>query len=289
MRRLARWLCLAFALAPLAAGGEIYQWTDEQGQIHFTQDLNQVPARHRSQAELRAMAPPEEGRLQTYSQPAAPAPAPTGAASRAGAAGREVRVAVARAGTGMIVNVLLDGAVAAPFLVDTGATDVLIPASLAKRLGIEAGPESRSKSYRTANGIVTQATVMLRSVDLGGAVVENVPASISPSMEIGLLGLSFFNHFTYHIDAAAGVLTLVPNGLAESGGILGGRSEAQWRAEYQELRARIEAVDQEYARKSTSKAREREHLEKQRAALLNDLALLDGEADRARVPMRWRD
>jgi hypothetical protein len=108
-------------------------------------------------------------------------------------------------------------------------------------------------------------------------------------MEIGLLGLSFFNHFTYHIDAAAGVLTLVPNDLAESGGILGGRSEAQWRAEYQDLRARLEAVDGESSRKSTSKSREIENLEQRRAALLNDLALLDGEADRARVPMRWRE
>jgi len=289
MLRLARWLCLALSFAPLAAAAEIYQWTDEQGRIHFTQDLNQVPARHRSQAELRAMAPHEAGRLQTYSQPAAPAPA--SAATRGGAAapGREVRVAVARAGTGMIVNVLLDGSITAPFLVDTGATDVLIPASLAKRLGIQAGPETRSKSYRTANGVVTQRTVMLRSVDLGGAVVENVPASISPSMEIGLLGLSFFNHFTYHIDAAAGVLTLVPNDLAESGAILGGRSEAQWRAEYQDLHSRIESVDQEYAAKSTSKAREREHLEQQRAALLGDLSLLEAEADRARVPMSWRD
>ena len=150
MLRLARWLCLALALAPLAAAAEIYQWTDEQGRIHFTQDLSQVPARHRSQAELRAMAPPEAGRLQTYSKPAAPAPGLS--AGRAGAPGREVRVSVARAGTGMIVNVLLNGSVTAPFLVDTGATDVLIPASLAKRLGIEAGPESRSKSYRTANG-----------------------------------------------------------------------------------------------------------------------------------------
>ncbi|HEY8154528.1 MAG TPA: TIGR02281 family clan AA aspartic protease [Myxococcota bacterium] len=289
MLRLARWLSLALLLAPLSAAAEIYQWTDEQGRIHFTQDLSQVPARHRSQAELRAMAPPEAGRVQTYSQPAAPAPGLGASANRSAAAGREVRVSVARAGTGMIVNVLVDGTVNAPFLVDTGATDVLIPASLAKRLGIQTGPETRSKSYRTANGIVTQATVMLRSVDLGGAVVENVPASISPSMEIGLLGLSFFNHFTYHIDAAAGVLTLVPNDLAESGAILGGRSEAQWRAEYQDLHARIEAVDQEYTRKSTSKAREREHLEQQRAALLADLALLESEADRARVPMRWRD
>lgn len=289
MPRRLGWLCLALLLAPLAAEAEIYQWTDEQGRVHYTQDLSKVPARHRSQAELRALAPPEAGRFQTYSQPAAPAPPAAPVRGAAGAPSRQIRVPVARAGTGMVVNVLLDGSVTAPFLVDTGATDVLIPAKLAKRLGIEPGPETRSKNYRTANGVVTQATVMLRSVDLGGAVVENVPASISPSLEIGLLGLSFFNHFTYHIDAAAGVLTLVPNDLAESGGILGGRSEAQWRAEYQDLRARLDAVEREYAHKSTSKAREREHLEQQRAALLGDLALLDSEADRAHVPMRWRE
>jgi clan AA aspartic protease (TIGR02281 family) len=289
MPRHVRWLCLALALAPFAAGAEIYQWTDEQGRIHYTQDLSQVPARHRSQAELRALAPREAERLQTYSHPAAPAPARRGAAAPSADRGREIRVPVARAGTGMVVNVRIDGSVTAPFLVDTGATDVLIPAPLAERLGLRAGPDTRTKRYSTANGVVTHATVMLRSVDLGGAVVENVPASISPSMEIGLLGLSFFNHFHYSIDAAAGVLTLVPNDLAESGAIRGGRSEAQWRAEYQNLHARIAAVEHEYAAKSTSKARERDRLEAQRADLLGELALLEGEADLARVPMTWRD
>jgi len=289
MRRLARCLCLVLALAPLAAGAEIYQWTDEQGRVHFTQDLSQVPARHRSQAELRALAPPAAGRLQTYSQPAAPEPGGGALRDSGVTRGRVIRVPVARAGTGMIVNVQLDGSVTAPFLVDTGATDVLIPASLAERLGIRAGPDTRMKSYQTANGIVTHATVMLRSVDLGGAIVENVPASISPTLEIGLLGLSFFNHFTYNVDAAAGVLTLVPNDLAESGGIRGGRSEAQWRGEYQELRARIERVEQEVETKSSSKARSQEQLEQQRAALLGELSLLDGEADGARVPMSWRE
>jgi len=283
-----RLLLLLLALAPLAAGAEIYQWTDEQGRVHYTQDLSQVPARQRSQAELRARAPRDAGRLQTYSHPAAADPA--GGALHAGAAaGRAIRVPVARAGTGMIVNVRLNGAVTAPFLVDTGATDVLIPASLAGQLGIQAGPETRTKTYQTANGIVTHATVMLRSVDLGGAVVENVPASISPSLEIGLLGLSFFNHFNYNVDAAAGVLTLVPNDLAESGAIRGGRSEAQWRAEYQDLRGRLERIERESDAKSSSKARAQERLEEQRGALLAELAQLDGEADLARVPMSWRE
>ena len=287
MRRLARLLVLWLCLAPFTAAGEIYQWTDAEGRIHYTQDLNQVPPRHRSQAELRAAAPREAGRVQTYSQPAAPDPGSS--LQRTSAGGRGYRVPVARAGTGMLVDVRLNGTLTAPFLVDTGATDVLIPASVAQQLGIQPGPESRTKSYQTANGVVTHATVMLRSVDLGGAVVENVPASISPSMAIGLLGLSYFNHFNYNVDAAAGVLTLTPNDLAESGMIRGGRSEAQWRAEYQDLRARLDAIDQEADAKSTSKARSQDRLEQERGALLGELAQLDGEADLARVPMSWRE
>ena len=131
---------------------------------------------------------------------------------------------------------------------------------------------------------------MLRSVDLGGAIVENVPASISPSMEIGLLGLSFFNHFTYNVDAAAGVLTLVPNDLVESGAIRGGRSEAQWRAEYQDLRARIEQVDQRSRRQIDEQgAQPGAARGAARGRCSSELSLLDGEADVARVPMSWRE
>jgi clan AA aspartic protease (TIGR02281 family) len=287
MRRLVFCLVLALVLAPVRGLAEIYQWTDEQGRIHFTQDLSQVPARHRSQAELRALAPREPGRMQTYSQPEAQAPAAVSPHSPA--RGRPIRVRVSRASTGMIVNVLIDGSVTAPFLIDTGATDVLIPEALAKRLGIRPDAETRSKVYNTANGLVTHKTVMLRSVDLGGAVVENVPASISPNMEIGLLGLSYFNHFSYSIDAAAGLLTLVPNDLAETGLIRGGRSEAQWRAEYQSLEAQLAVVEQELGATAQSKTREIERLEGQQDALEAQRTLLDGEADMAKVPMSWRE
>ncbi len=151
------------------------------------------------------------------------------------------------------------------------------------------GPETRTKRYSTANGVVTHPVVMLRSVSLGGATVENVPASITPSMQVGLLGLSFFNHFTYNIDAAEGVVTLVPNELAESGRIRGGRSQAQWQAEYRNLGYRIAAVEREYAGKLESRGRERARLEAELEDLERQLAILETEADRARVPMVWRD
>jgi hypothetical protein len=44
---------LAFAFCVLVAhpaASEIYRWTDAQGQLHFTSDLNQVPERYRGQS-----------------------------------------------------------------------------------------------------------------------------------------------------------------------------------------------------------------------------------------------
>jgi len=130
---------------------------------------------------------------------------------------------------------------------------------------------------------------MLDAVDLGGARVENVPASVSPSMDVGLLGLSFFNHFTYNVDAAAGILSLTRNDLAESGAIRGGRSEAQWRAEFQNVRGRMAAVETERGWTPTNHSRELRRLDGERVGLERQLDLLEQEADSARVPIPWRD
>ncbi len=142
---------------------------------------------------------------------------------------------------------------------------------------------------RWANGLVEHAVVMLRSVNLGGAEVTNVPASISPHMNVGLLGLSFFNHFTYNVDAAQGVVTLVPNALDETGGIRGGRSEAQWRAEYKNIHYRRVAVENERERTPPHHTREHRRLEAMLEELDRQEELLEGEADQARVPMVWRN
>ena len=100
--------------------------------------------------------------------------------------------------------------------------------------------------------------------------------------------LSFFNHFTYNIDAAAGIVTLERNALARHGQIRGGRSSAQWRSEYASLGARIERVEAEHDQKTESKTRIRRALERERERLEQQLEQLDEEADRARVPMAWR-
>jgi clan AA aspartic protease (TIGR02281 family) len=200
---------------------------------------------------------------------------------------RIFRIPIQQAGTMVVVQVRLNDQLTVPFYVDTGASDVVIPAAVAETLGIQIGPDTRAMVYGTANGAVRNFVVTLDSVDLGGARVQDVPASVSPSMGTGLLGLSFFNHFTYQIDTAHGVLTLQPNKLVEEGLIRGGRSEAQWRAEFQNLRAQIRMVDGPRDGDPTSTWSER--VEARRSALEKQLDQLEEEADQAHVPESWRE
>lgn len=82
------------------------------------------------------------------------------------------------------------------FLLDTGATDVSVPADLARRLGLTRGAEVRA---RTANGVITTWRTTLERVRLGDIVLHDVRASINPGMsghEV-LLGMSFLRELDF--------------------------------------------------------------------------------------------
>jgi aspartyl protease family protein len=91
------------------------------------------------------------------------------------------------------------------FLVDTGATDVALPLSEARRLRLRLGAQSIS---RTANGDVPTWSTTLDSVDLGGLRASKVRASVAPGMaghEV-LLGMSYLQRF--ELIQRAGTLTV---------------------------------------------------------------------------------
>jgi clan AA aspartic protease (TIGR02281 family) len=281
---------LGLALAALPAAAEIYQWVDANGELHFTTDLSQVPADQRSRSERGARERQESDRVQRHSGDAGPPPARRAPTRAAGSAAQQTyTIPVEPGGTSLRVVVELNDRVSAPFIIDTGASDVSIPRSVANQLGIETGPDSLTMQYRTANGVIENPVVTLDAVSLGGARVENVPASISDTLPVGLLGLTYFNHFHYQIDAVRGLVHLTPNGLAESGVLPGGRGEAQWRTSFRNLRDRIEAVQQVIERTPDSRSRKVAGLEEQRKGLLEQLARLEAEADEAHVPFAWRE
>lgn len=285
------WLLIALP-GPLAA--EIYRWQDEKGRWNFAQDLNQVPPAYRAAAKAGARREGEGREIQRF-RPAPPAAVPSRTPSQgmrsnrspSAAAGQVHRIRVQRAGNSMRVRVRLNDSVDAPFILDTGASDVSIPYWVAKELGIDLDA-ARTQLYQTANGIVESPVINLSSVQLGSARVENVPASVSPSMQIGLLGLSFFNHFRYDFDPAAGIVTLRPNGMAETGRLRGGRSESQWRGEFAMLHARRRAIEAALDETGSGRARREARLEEAIEEVERQIEVLEGEADDARVPMAWR-
>ncbi|GJM12310.1 MAG: aspartyl protease [Pseudohongiella sp.] len=75
------------------------------------------------------------------------------------------------------------------FLLDTGATDVAIPESIAEAAGLQRGFESRAF---TANGAVTVYSTLVSELSLGNIILEDVNASITTSMTGNtiLLGMS---------------------------------------------------------------------------------------------------
>ncbi|MDO6695014.1 TIGR02281 family clan AA aspartic protease [Aliiglaciecola sp. 3_MG-2023] len=82
------------------------------------------------------------------------------------------------------------------FLLDTGATNVSVPAHLANELGLVAGARY---TVSTANGNVTVAQTNIQQLDLGSIRINNVRASINPGMlsdEI-LLGMSVLKQLEF--------------------------------------------------------------------------------------------
>ena len=218
-------LLVGIVLLCFPSSAEIYSWADESGRMYFTQDLGQIPMEHRADAKARAEAPVGPSSIQHYTPPKPPARLDT-RRERNGfnAKGKVHRIRVQRAGSSMGVTVRINDQLDVPFILDTGATDVVLPMWAARDLGLAVdGPGVRTSPRSTANGRIDAPVVMLDSVQLGTAVVRNVGGLALKQMDTGLLGLSFFNHFTYNIDAARGIVTLTENTLAEDGVLRGGR------------------------------------------------------------------
>jgi clan AA aspartic protease (TIGR02281 family) len=82
--------------------------------------------------------------------------------------------------------------VAIRFLVDTGASDVVLSPEDARRLHLNAAALDFSLEYQTANGTVRAAPVRLRHVRVGQLELTDVEASVNEApMGISLLGMSF--------------------------------------------------------------------------------------------------
>lgn len=79
------------------------------------------------------------------------------------------------------------------FLLDTGATDIVLSPADARRAGIDPATLAFTRTYQTANGIGRGAPVTLAEISLGPISQRNVRASVNEAeMRDSILGVTFF-------------------------------------------------------------------------------------------------
>lgn len=123
-------------------------------------------------------------------------------------AGSDRQTATLTAGSGghFIAEGQVNGG-AVRFLVDTGATMIALPASDARRLGIDYA-SARRASARTASGTTPVFLVKLDTVRVGTIELHNVEAAvIEQGLDTALLGMSFLNRVEMQRDGERMLLT----------------------------------------------------------------------------------
>ena len=106
------------------------------------------------------------------------------------------------------VEALVDGK-RLRFLVDTGASNVVLSPKDAVRLGFNLNKLDYSKTYRTANGTVKGAPITLGQVSIGTIHMQDVMASVNGAdMNRSLLGMSYLRRLSrFEMDGNSLILT----------------------------------------------------------------------------------
>ena len=80
------------------------------------------------------------------------------------------------------------------FMVDTGASDIVIDRKLARRIGIDINSLRFIMTYNTANGTVRGAPIRLESLKIGEYAFYDIRASVNEAdMDEPLLGMRFLD------------------------------------------------------------------------------------------------
>jgi len=137
-----------------------------------------------------------------------------GPSSGPAAPSSSVEVRLERQGGVLLVPVLINGRMLLDFIIDSGASDVSIPADVVStlwRTGTLADADfTGSKTYVLADGsAIPSATFRIRSLRVGDRVLENVSGSVAPLKGSLLLGQSFLSRFkSWSVDNVREVLVL---------------------------------------------------------------------------------
>jgi aspartyl protease family protein len=113
----------------------------------------------------------------------------------------------------LVVDAVINNNALGRFIVDTGASIVVISKEIAGRLGLPEDDIGQEIEIEMADGTTVNARpVILKSVKVGDAEVEDVEAAVLENNVVGgadgLLGMSFLRNFIINVDAPSNKLIL---------------------------------------------------------------------------------
>ena len=279
---------------PGVGAADLYQWVDDSGRVHMTDDLSQVPAKQRAGSRV----PVDENQTAESSRwnhvnvrsDAHRAVASVHRVSPGQEKGRVHVLRIKRAGRSIQVTALINGHVPVPYIVDTGASINTIPRSAVHRLGIRIDESTPSTIVAGIGGRAMKVPVVtLRSVQIGTAVVENVEMAVLDTMREGLLGMPYFNNFRVSLDPTKGTLELEEVDLNAIEGIYGGLDESTWRTKFRLIRAQLEHIAERIRITPDESYIMLGELEKREGYWKEQRRQLERKATRAGVPRAWRE
>jgi len=171
-------------------------------------------AKPRAISELRARLSQRRPSNQGLAQGSAQGSAESTPPEEQGSHPQEYRVLLASKAGILVAPAVLNNAIKLNFFVDSGATDVSIPADLFSSMvrsgAISEADITGSRKFIDANGDSSKSTTfILRSLKVGNVEVSGVEASVSPLKGPLLLGQSFLKRFkSWSIDNATQELIL---------------------------------------------------------------------------------
>src|SRR3972149_535616 len=143
----AAFFLLLIALLPGQAWAQMYQWEDEQGTVHYTNELQSVPEPFRSRARLfpaSPMAPPAVAPAQGITRiPFTP-------------------------GSPILVSARINGGGPVTLILDTGADRTMLTPMAPRRLGISTD-NAPPAEIKGATGTARGQLVQVLSVEVGEA------------------------------------------------------------------------------------------------------------------------
>jgi Aspartyl protease/Domain of unknown function (DUF4124) len=208
MRRRVPLLLMALALGSLLSGAiapasaQIYRWTDERGEVRFSQGINSVPPQFRGGAVIVGSPTQPPPSAPATPEPAAPNAQPAGVARIPFTPGQPI-----------IVSAKINGGGTTQLILDTGAQGTLISPTALAALGISYRNAVRG-SIKGVTGDANVLAVRVESIEVEGArvgplMVVSHDSGLGSGRD-GLLGRDFLDHFIVTIDSANRVVTLTP-------------------------------------------------------------------------------